>query len=149
MTDYFILVAGVLCALVALFCFLLFTLGSFNVHEVETSSINDELENPKNAMKWFVIISGAGVMLFGALGLWSYQYLRARDPSVLDFFAVWYLVGFASRLLILIKRHQILSPVFATEWSSVFAAFFWALFGPLMTIQLFRVLLFEKNFWEK
>ena len=86
-----------------------------------------------------------GFLVAAYIGWRIYSYLSLANPDVLEAFGLWYVEGYTSRFLVLVKLHEVLSSRFATDWDEVFSALFWALLGPSITLHLIKVLIWEKN----
>lgn len=69
-----------------------------------------------------------------------YLHLVSEAPYMFQLFGIWYGIGFASRFLLLVRRHWVFSPIFATDWEAVLGALFYALGGPFVTIHLLKEL---------
>ena len=136
--NYLLLVAGILCALVAFICIVFCTSCWINSNE-------DDTESQVKLRRWLILGMSIGFLVAAYIGWRIYSYLSLANPDVLEAFGLWYVEGYTSRFLVLVKRHEVLSSRFATDWDEVFSALFWALLGPSITLHLIKVLIWEKN----
>lgn len=139
--NYLLLAAGVLCALLAFVC-IVFCIQFW------INSTEDEAESITKMRRRIIVGTGVGFLVTTYLAWRIYSYLFLTDLGVLEFFGLWYIGGGVSRFLVLVKRHEVLSPHFTTDLDEVFQIIFWALCGPLVTIHLIHVLFFEKNWFD-
>jgi hypothetical protein len=140
-----LLAAGIVCFILAVGCFMVTVAASntLNVHEAGDPTRKVKIR--------FTLILGVAFIVFASLTWQIYSYLFAEHRNVLVNFGAWYVTGFFSQMLLLFKRHQILSTVFDTDWEEVFHSFLVANFGPLLTLHVIWRLFIkkEKNFWEQ
>ena len=142
MTPILWLITGVFCALIAFVSLAVSCILVSKYASGEFSRAGQE-QSASNAR---VILFVLGVLfLCTAAGTWYiYTHLRAESPQTLRMFSAWYVVGFLSRFILLIKRGDVLSPTYAPEVDALIALPFWALCGPLCTIHLLKELFLER-----
>jgi len=128
----------VLCGLVIAVIVALATIGSlFSLFEARgeekllLTTRNIQLRKIRN---WIILVIGAVALIATIAGYKSYQYLITEAPAVIETFGVWYLVGFVSRLPLLVYRGYLFHHFFDTEWDEVFGTFFTALIGPFQIL---------------
>ena len=139
MINYILLSLGLASLLLAIGCLSITILCAHSLYEKEDSDKSNEMTTKT------LLYSGIGLVVFSAISWKLYSYLLAEHHHVLLNFGLWYIIGLTSRLLLLAKRQEILSPWFETDWNEVFYALFIAIGGPTVTLHLLWTILVKKE----
>ena len=144
MFEYLLLAAGIVCVLIAMICLVMSVGHWLERNDEESPSL------PPNTRAKVFLVSSIVFAVFASLAYKIFSHLSTNHPVVLQNFGIWYLIGLVSYLLLLAKRHQILSPIFGVDWEEVLYALYVAIAGPVVTIHLIWRLLIvkEKDFFE-
>lgn len=146
--NVLILVGGIICVLLALVTLCLFLVGLLNLHEggvsIELGDKKFDEEEAERFTKRVMLITGALCIIFSAFAYRAYTHLFINSIEVLVFFGLWYAVGFASRILLLIWEHALFSNIFATDWERMLGVPLFALLGPIETARLINALTIKR-----
>jgi hypothetical protein len=128
-----VLIANVLCVLIALMCLCLCLMASIRNWE-----FGEEQEQmlTKRGLRLAIFWFGVGFVVTTSAAFKLYMYLSLEMPHMLELFALWYAMGFVLRFFTLILRGSVLSRVYATEQEEILFALGWALLGPFVLFSL-------------